>query len=377
MLQIDVKKGLINTGNWADLKDCMQKAIAGKPVKTGFLGGSITQGCLSSVPETCYSYLVYLWWKERFPQAEVTYINAGVGGTSSQYGVARVEKHLLQYEPDFLLAEFAVNDENTEFFKETYEGLVRKILKAKKRPALMLMNNVRYDNGENAEDMHIQVAAHYDVPMVSMKTTIWPEVEKGAFTSADVTKDDLHPNDAGHRLVADVIIDLLEQIYASVTEGEGSIENRPEVLSLPAPMTANQYETSVLYQASNSEPILNGFVADHRQQENVMDLFKNGFTADKIGDKFSIEVFGTGIAIQYRKSIHKPTPIARIWVDGQTDDTMILDGNFEEDWGDCLYIQTISRNLEKKMHQVEIEIIEASKEDAVPFYLVAVIGSAE
>ena len=49
----------------------MKKAEAGEPVKVGFLGGSITQGSLSSTPETCYAYLVYKWWKEKFPQAQI------------------------------------------------------------------------------------------------------------------------------------------------------------------------------------------------------------------------------------------------------------------------------------------------------------------
>ena len=80
----------------------------------------------SSTPETCYAYLVYKWWKEKFPQAQIEYINAGIGGTTSQFGVSRVEQHLLQKKPDFILIEFAVNDDNNEFFRETYEGLIRK-----------------------------------------------------------------------------------------------------------------------------------------------------------------------------------------------------------------------------------------------------------
>ena len=67
----------------------MRKAKSGEPITVGFLGGSITQGCLSSTPETCYAYLVYEWWKKQFPDTSVTYVNAGIGGTTSQFGVAR------------------------------------------------------------------------------------------------------------------------------------------------------------------------------------------------------------------------------------------------------------------------------------------------
>ena len=87
----------------------------------GFIGGSITQGSLSTTPQTCYAYRVYTWWKETFPQAEFAYCNAGIGGTTSEFGVARVGTDLLAERPDFVIVEFSVNDESTEHFKETYE----------------------------------------------------------------------------------------------------------------------------------------------------------------------------------------------------------------------------------------------------------------
>ena len=89
-------KGMIHRGNWHRIKECMKKARQGQEITIGFLGGSITQGSLSSGPETCYAYLVYEWWRKSFPQAQIRYVNAGIGGTTSQFGVARVEEHLLK-----------------------------------------------------------------------------------------------------------------------------------------------------------------------------------------------------------------------------------------------------------------------------------------
>ena len=86
---IDNHLGIVNCGNWYRIKKVMRKAKSGEPITVGFLGGSITQGCLSSTPETCYAYLVYEWWKKQFPDTSVTYVNAGIGGTTSQFGVAR------------------------------------------------------------------------------------------------------------------------------------------------------------------------------------------------------------------------------------------------------------------------------------------------
>ena len=86
---INAQNGIVNTGNSCKIEYIMRKAIKGEPVTLGFIGGSITQGCSSSLPTTCYSYLVFQWWKKTFPKTEFTYVNAGIGGTTSEFGVAR------------------------------------------------------------------------------------------------------------------------------------------------------------------------------------------------------------------------------------------------------------------------------------------------
>ena len=132
----------------------MARAEAGETLNIGFLGGSITQGCLASAPELCYAYRVFQWWEKTFPQAKFHYINAGIGGTTSHFGTARAESDLLSHKPDFVIIEFSVNDESTEFFRETYEGLVRRVWQDKNEPAVMLVHNVYYNNGGNAQIMH-------------------------------------------------------------------------------------------------------------------------------------------------------------------------------------------------------------------------------
>lgn len=368
---VPTQNGMINRGNWHKIKACMKRAQEGGAVVTGFLGGSITQGSLSSTPETCYAYLVYSWWKKKFPEADITFLNAGIGGTSSQFGVSRVEDHVLKYKPDFVLVEFAVNDENTEFFQETYEGLIRKICKDESGPAILLMNNVRYDDGKNAEEMHLAVAKAYDLPMVSMKSTIWPEIEAGRIERIEITPDNLHPNDTGHALVAQVITDFLEKIYEEMDREE----EEPYQGGFPAPITVNAYENSIRYQNFNSNPQVSGFEADLEAQNDIREIFRHGWTAGRVGDKIRFQIDAVGIAVQYRKSVNQPAPIAKVVVDDQEDMAVILDANFEEDWGDCLYIDTVTRHMEPGTHKVEIRIIETHEDDAVPFYLVSVIGS--
>ena len=206
-------------------------------------GSAWYQGSLSSTPQTCYAYRVYTWWKETFPQAEFVYCNAGIGGTTSEFGAARVGTDLLAERPDFVIVEFSVNDESTEHFKETYEGLVRKILGAAWNPAVLLVHNVFYHNGANAQMMHAAIGRHYDLPSVSMQSSIYPEVVAGRIENRAITPDDLHPNDEGHALVASVITYFLEQVRSGKLTGSNT--SFAPGAKLPAPLTKNAYEDSV------------------------------------------------------------------------------------------------------------------------------------
>lgn len=363
------------------LKNLMKRAANGESLVIGFLGGSITQGSLSSTPETCYAYLVYEWWKKSFPNAEFSFVNGGIGGTTSHYGGARAWKDVLCYRPDIVTVDFSVNDDANEFFEETYEGTLRRLLMAPSVPAVVVLNNVFYDTGKNAQDYHNRIADHYGIPHVSIKDTIFPDVESGKIVRADITPDNLHPNDKGHRLVADEICKLLDSIKAEVEEeaiaGE-NIEDKSmkteESILLPAPLTENAYEHSRLIQIQDNEAILDGFLVDPIEKKGMLDIFKNGWTAAHTNDKISFEIECSCLAVQYRKSVQQPVPKAKAVIDGDEAHAVILDGNFTEDWGDCLYLEPLLHHAEKKVHRIEITVTDA-KDIVRPFYMVSLIVS--
>lgn len=372
---LDYSKGIVNVGNQERIMEVMARAERGEKLCIGFIGGSITQGSLSSTPQSCYAYLVYQWWCETFPQAEFIYVNAGIGGTTSQFGAARVEDDLLNRKPDFVIVEFSVNDEDDAHFMETYEGLVRRIYGAEQRPAVLLVHNVRYDDGKSAESVHECIARHYDIPAVSMRSTIYAEVAAGRIQKRDITPDDLHPNDEGHRLVALMITYLLEQIQEKSKEGNVKTMKKDAGAEMPAPLTDNAYENSVRYRNDNCMPLLQGFEADKSVKNGITDCFKRGWTAAKYGDSITFCVEGGCIALQYRKSVKQPAPIAEVIVDGDTETALRLDANFDEDWGDKLELITVLEHGEMRKHEVRIRITEAHEDAAVPFYLVSVIAS--
>ena len=366
---IHAEKGFVNRGNLYRMKELMRRARQGDRITLAFLGGSITQGSVSSQYTNCYAYLVYDWFVRRFPKTAFTYVNAGVGGTTSQFGVSRVEEDVLAFKPDFVIIEFSVNDDNTDFYQETYEGLVRKVYGNKFAPAVLLVHNIFYDSGISAEEKHREIGAHYQLPSVSMKPTVYAQVASGIIQNREITPDDLHPNSDGHALLAEVITNCLDNIYRQMDEEEYPF-------SMPAPLTKNAYEGAKRFQNDNCDPVCEGFSADGTPKKYVNDMFRGGWTASKQGAKITFQVEGTEIAVQYRKSVKHPAPVAIAVVDGDEAHGVTLDAKFEETWGDSLHIDTLAHHMPMGVHKVEIRLTKTHENDAVPFYLVSVIASA-
>lgn len=375
------------------LKQCMRKAQAGEELTLGFFGGSITQDSLATKHENCYAYRVFSWWKENFPEAQLSYVNGGIGGTTSHYGVSRVVTDMLMYQPDFVVIDFSVNDEADEFFQETYEGLVRKMLAWPSQPALLLLNNVYYDTGENAQEYHNKVGEWYQIPYVSIRDIVYKRMKAGEFSREEITPDGLHPNDLGHSLVAAEITSFLEQVKEHMWEDEPGMEigasggagaAGTEVAGsvLPPAMTENAYENAVRLTIREISPELDGFRTDAREKTGHLDHFKNGWIGKKPGDRIRFTVEASCIAIQYRKTISRPACRAELILDGDEAHPVLLDGNFDEDWGDCLYLEPVLHHGEDKTHVLDIRISDCGEQagdkadqnaSLTPFYLMSVI----
>ena len=78
------------------------------------------------------------WFEKTFLGLEVHCVNAGIGGTNSVYGAARVQRDVLAHQPDLVVVEYAVND-STGIAKldESYEGVLRQLLRGSPNRAVI------------------------------------------------------------------------------------------------------------------------------------------------------------------------------------------------------------------------------------------------
>lgn len=378
MIAFDKTKAIANHGDITRLSKLFRKLEEGEKATICFLGGSITQGSLSSMPTTCYAYKTYEWFKETFKEADITYVNAGVGGTTSAFGAARCDRDVLAHDPDLVLVEFSVNDECNEYFYESYEGLIRKLLYSDARPAVASLFNFFYQDGKTAERIHSKVARYYGIPAASMHGAIYEDILSGKIEDIQtLSPDGLHPNDTGHDLLSRVLANLFGSLYE---EYKGK---RDEILADGtdekelAPLTVNSFESAKRIDNRVFEPVLQGFVTDASIQKDVTDCFKNGWLGSKQNDKIVFEFDGenecSGVAIQYDKTMKRPAPVISAIVDGNESEKIIIDSAFDETWGDLLDIKQLFLHGDKGPHKLEIEVIDDKNGMAVPFNLVSVI----
>ena len=307
---------LTNRGSMARLADVIKRAERGEDITIGAIGGSITEGTAASVAANRYFDRFCDWWEAKFPDSKLTRINAGKGATDSLMGVHRADNDLLSYKPDLVIADFTVNDPEEALYAETYEGLIRKILKQDNNPALIMLMMVKSD-GTNAAEYHVPLGKLYDLPIVDYKQAI------KNYSWGEISPDTIHPNDIGHAIVSEALIYCVETAYANLDKIFADIG------SLPAPVTNNAYESGIWYNSTTLSPDSFG---SFRVDASAFQ-FGNGWSytgVEKEPIVFTVNN-AKNIYVLYKVSTASGAGIADISIDGDT--PHILNGAFPGGWG--------------------------------------------
>jgi lysophospholipase L1-like esterase len=200
------------------LGNVLAKLEAGKHVRIAYFGGSIT-----AAPG--WRVQTLKWFEEAFPKADVSEINAAIGGTGSDLGVFRLGRDVLQHKPDLVFVEFAVNDggASPERIWQAMEGIVRQIWTANRWTDICFVYTFRmgYENDLNegrcprAASAMEMLAEHYGIPSVNVAMPVCAMGREGKliFKSDEPTPegvlrfstDGVHPLTEGHQLYTDLI----------------------------------------------------------------------------------------------------------------------------------------------------------------------------
>jgi lysophospholipase L1-like esterase len=356
------RRAVLNVGNTARLANVMKRAQNKEAITVACIGGSITQGTGASGSSESYAYRSMAWWVKAFPEAamKLSYVNAGIGATGSYIGVHRLERDLLSQKPDVVIVEFSVNDTDPSRDLESYDSLVRRILEQDNDPAVILLHMTQ-ENGTSLFDTHRKIGEKYDLPMISYKNAVIPEINAGTFTWKDISPDNIHPNNNGHGIAAE----LLWSYYNSVLARLGSIDTAD--LSFTAePVGKDRYRNPDIKNSSNLTPLTN----NNFTESEVNQSFPHGWSAEKPGF-ISFEVTAQNIGILYQRTVDGKSGKYDVYVDGEVVKT--LDGNFPNGWGNYAEAAEVFTGESSTAHTVAIKMADSSS--AAGFNLLGLLVS--
>ncbi|MCX5644639.1 MAG: alpha-L-fucosidase [Phycisphaerae bacterium] len=305
------------------LPNFFARAKAGEKLTVAYFGGSIT-AANGWRPQTT------AWLRQHYPQANFTEIDAAIGGTGSDLGVFRLGHDVLDYHPDLVFVEFAVNDSGAppEQIYRCMEGIVRQIRHA--NPATDICFVYTMHDGmlrdlaagrlpRSASAMEL-IADHYGIPSIHLAQEAARRVNAGewVFTApkpevpADPAKglparpafagDSCHPfAETGHKLYTEAIarsFKAMEGLVRSVPARAS--KETPRGVTMNTPFAPDNHENAKLI------PLTAAMLGDGWQSLDLKtDPIAKGFArrlpvlwrADKPGATLTFAFHGRSAAI--------------------------------------------------------------------------------
>lgn len=217
-------------------------------VRVAYLGGSITA-------QPGWRVYSLNWFKENYPDTKFVEINAAIGGTGSSFGAYRVKDQVLQYKPDLVFVEFAVNDASADpnEITRSMEGIVRQIWEQNLETDICFIYTIKEDfidsYKRNSTPISVEtmekIAEYYQIPSINFGPEVLKRIGegkllfKGKAEANDVmvvfSPDGVHPYpESGHKIYYDVF-------KSALTELKSKVDNKVIKHKNAKPLDANLY----------------------------------------------------------------------------------------------------------------------------------------
>lgn len=240
------------------LPNCLAKLERGEAVRIAYLGGSITA-------QDGWRPKTLKWFQEQYPKAQVSEINAAIGGTGSDLGVFRLRQDVLAHQPDLLFVEFAVNDGGAppEQIYRCMEGIVRQTWRDRPLADICYVYTIAGNMLDTLKEGKLprsyaameKIAEHYGISSINLGLEVarleksgklvfkgdQPKTEEQKAALGDkilFSPDAVHPfSDGGHQLYLEAIVRGMGAIWAAGQAGPHGLK---------APFIADNWEQAKL-----------------------------------------------------------------------------------------------------------------------------------
>ena len=317
------------------LPNFLQKIADDETVRVAYLGGSITAAPGWRVQSR-------EWLQKKYPNAKFEEIHAAIGGTGSDLGVFRLQRDVLQHQPDLLFVEFAVNDGGAPptRIQQAMEGIVRQTWTADPSTDICfvytltdkMLGDLQTGKMPRAASAMEELADHYEIPSIHFGVEVArlvasdqlifkaPKPQNPKTTPMVFSTDGVHPHvETGHRLY----VEAIARSWPKIVNSSGDAKPHRIV----SPLRSDNWEQAKL--VSIQPEMLQGdwkkLAEDHplvkRFQRNMPELFQ----ATNPGASLSFRFEGTAVGVfdilgpdggQLSVELDDSKPVMRNRIDG-------------------------------------------------------------
>jgi len=288
------------------LPNFLHKASGGSEIKVAYFGGSITA-------QAGWRVQSLAWLNKRFPASSFEEINAAIGGTASDFGVFRLNEHVLKFNPDLIFVEFAVNDGglSTEVTMRAMEGIVRQIWEYNPNIDICFVYTIHGRYLEVEKDGVLpkaaiameQIADKYGIPTVNFGREVCRQIAagklilKGSATEengvAVFSPDEVHPYpETGHV--------IYQQVLAKAIDEMAEQKMKPRKHKLSRPISDDYFAHTNLIDFEKADLKGNWKIVEtdgHPLFEKFNKYLQTIGVGSETGSKLSLRFKGTAIGI--------------------------------------------------------------------------------
>lgn len=187
------------------------KGMCGKTIRIVFLGGSVTKGSLN---DKRLNYVnMFKDHLNEYIDKNISFeiFNLGEPAANSMNGRIRIEKEVINLDPDIVFLDFSVNDSSQNYLAESFEGIVRRLLLLSNDLVvcpIILCNHVRQSTG----GMISWVAEHYGIPVIDIASEVCKAIDERRMQWEDYACDYVHPTYRGYKLIADKLLLFIKKV---------------------------------------------------------------------------------------------------------------------------------------------------------------------
>jgi lysophospholipase L1-like esterase len=309
------------------LQQALAKLRRGETISVVAIGGSITSGHQARPPATeGWAGRVNRWLQEQAAASggAVVFHNSGASGTDSAFAAVRIQDHVLAYEPDLVIVEFAVNDQwlAQRVRQRSYEGVLRQLLADSERAVVILALNEKANPNKSTRAEEERIGGRYGLPTLAwadwVKLADWDRYFSGGET--------IHPNNEGHANIAAGITGFLAAALKSLPPDDGI----PAVdTALPAPLVSAEFQNVTLIGGNDAAALAGGSGGWETCPAILPDewLSRGGaaLTGWKTGDpaaSLRIRVRGKSVGVLFAESDRFCNGLA--WIEGMDDRKTVI-----------------------------------------------------